>query len=199
MNDYLLFIIPTAIVVATFLIAKMIEKGFSEYLSKLDEKVQELEGVLNLSFMRELLNFFMQSTSSQIAENVAESAQSAPNQVEEKVKGVSKKASKEIEVLYGSMKTAIQPSIDFERVKFVSAQIKLLIRIYGYSIASIYYVLVFFTIGLPHMSLSRSLVGIFFGVTVIFSIFVIVIIADLSRYSGKINTAMKKLSGDQKE
>lgn len=197
MNDYFLYAIPTAIVISTYVVAKMIERGFGEYLSKLEEKVQELEGVLNLSFMRELLNFFMQSTSSQIAENVAESAEKEPSTVEERVKGVSKKASKEIELLYGSMKKAIQPSIDFERVKFVSSQIKLLIRIYGYSIAAIYYVLVTFTVALPTLSLSRSLVGIFFGVTVIFSIFVIVIIADLSRYSGKINTAMKKLSGEQ--
>ena len=196
MNDYFLYIIPTAIILLTYFISRLIEKGFGDYLSTLNSKVQELEGVLNLTFMKELLNFFMSSTTSQIAENVAESAERKPTEVEEKVKGASKKASRDIETLYSSMKKALQPSIDYERVKFVSQQIKILVRIYGFSIAAVDYMLVTFSIVFPSTALSRSLVGIIFGVTVIFSIFVIVIVADLSRYAGKINTAMKKLSGD---
>lgn len=196
MNNYFLYAIPTIIVVATYFISKMIQNGFGEYLDSLGSKVQELEGVLNLTFMKELLNFFMASTSSQIAENVAESAENKPGEVEEKVKGASKKASREIETLYSSMKRALSPSMDFERVRFVSQQIKILVWIYGFSIAAVDYLLVTFSIAFPSANISRSLLGIIFGVTVIFSIFVVVIVVDLSRYAGRINTAMKKLSGE---
>ena len=194
--EYILYLIPTAIVILTIVIARVVKNSFGEYIGDLDGKVRELENVLNLSFMKELLDFFVSSQASKAAERLVSSADGDPEKVSEAVSGAARTSNTEIEKLYGSMKRTLQPSVDLEKVKFVSRMINNLIYLYGISIAAIEYLLITVTILLPNNQLSITLDGVFFGVTVIFGIFVIVIVFDLVRYSGRINNAMKKLTGE---
>lgn len=194
--DPILYLIPTAILIVTILIARVVKGSFREYIGDLENKVLEIENVLNLSFMKELLDFFVSSQASKAAERLVNSANDHPEKVSEAVSGAARSSGNEIEKLYGSMKRTLQPSVDLERVRFVSRMINQLIYLYGFSISAIEYMLITVTLFLPYYSLSITLDGVFFGVTVIFGIFVIVIVFDLVRYSGRINNAMKKLTGD---
>ncbi len=194
--DYILYLIPTAILVVTIVIARVVRNSFGEYIGDLEGKVKELENVLNLSFMKELLDFFVSSQASKAAERLVSSADGDPERVSEAVSGAARTSGTEIEKLYGSMKRTLQPSVDLEKVKFVSRMINNLIYLYGISIAAIEYLLITVAITLGNHQLSITLDGVFFGVTVIFGIFVIVIVFDLVRYSGRINNAMKKLTGE---
>ena len=194
--DLILYLIPTAIVILTIIVSKMVRGSFTEYIQDLEGKVLEIENVLNLSFMKELLDFFVSSQASKAAERLVNSANDNPNRVSEAVSGAARSSGSEIEKLYGSMKRTLQPSVDLERVKFVSRMINQLIYLYGFSIAAIEYGLISAILFLPYNSLAITLDGVFFGVTVIFGIFVIVIVIDLVRYSGRIKNAMKKLTGE---
>ncbi|MCL6090046.1 MAG: hypothetical protein M1393_03285 [Candidatus Thermoplasmatota archaeon] len=194
--ELILYLIPTAIVVLTMIVSKMVRGSFTEYIGDLEGKVLEIENVLNLSFMKELLDFFVSSQASKAAERLVNSANDNPNRVSEAVSGAARSSGSEIEKLYGSMKRTLQPSVDLERVKFVSRMINQLIYLYGFSIAAIEYGLISAILFLPFNSLAVTLDGVFFGVTVIFGIFVIVIVIDLVRYSGRIKGAMKKLTGE---
>lgn len=194
--DPILYLIPTAILIVTIVIARVVKGSFRDYIGDLENKVSEIENVLNLSFMKELLDFFVSSQASKAAERLVNSANDSPDRVSEAVSGAARSSGNEIEKLYGSMKRTLQPSIDLERVKFVSRMINQLILLYGFSIAAIEYMLISVALFLPYYSLSVTLDGVFFGVTVIFGIFVIVIVFDLARYSGRINNAMKQLTGD---
>ncbi len=194
--ELILYLIPTAIVVLTMIVSKMVRGSFTEYIEDLEGKVLEIENVLNLSFMKELLDFFVSSQASKAAERLVNSANDNPNRVSEAVSGAARSSGSEIEKLYGSMKRTLQPSVDLERVKFVSRMINQLIYLYGFSIAAIEYGLISAILFLPFNSLAVTLDGVFFGVTVIFGIFVIVIVIDLVRYSGRIKGAMKKLTGE---
>ena len=194
--DLILYLIPTAIVILTIIVSKMVRGSFTEYIQDLEGQVLEIENVLNLSFMKELLDFFVSSQASKAAERLVNSANDNPNRVSEAVSGAARSSGSEIEKLYGSMKRTLQPSVDLERVKFVSRMINQLIYLYGFSIAAIEYGLISAILFLPYNSLAITLDGVFFGVTVIFGIFVIVIVIDLVRYSGRIKNAMKKLTGE---
>ena len=192
----ILYAIPTAILVATLVISRFVRGGFREYINDLEQKVGELEGVLNLTFMKELLDFFVSSKASKAAERVVSTAESDPEKVHGVVTDAARSSGQEIESLYDSMKRALQPSVDLERVKFVSGLINQLIMLYGISIAAVEYLLITLTFVPLYAGISRTLDGVFFGVTVIFGIFVIVIVFDLSRYSGRINGAIRKLTGE---
>ncbi len=192
----ILYAIPTAILVATLVISRFVRGGFREYINDLEQKVGELEGVLNLTFMKELLDFFVSSKASKAAERVVSTAESDPEKVHGVVTDAARSSGQEIESLYDSMKRALQPSVDLERVKFVSGLINQLIMLYGISIAAVEYLLITLTFFPSYAGISRTLDGVFFGVTVIFGIFVIVIVFDLSRYSGRINGAIRKLTGE---
>jgi uncharacterized membrane protein len=182
--------------VATLVISRFVRGGFREYINDLEQKVGELEGVLNLTFMKELLDFFVSSKASKAAERVVSTAESDPEKVHGVVTDAARSSGQEIESLYDSMKRALQPSVDLERVKFVSGLINQLIMLYGISIAAVEYLLITLTFVPSYAGISRTLDGVFFGVTVIFGIFVIVIVFDLSRYSGRINGAIRKLTGE---
>ncbi len=194
--ELILYAIPSAILVATIVISRIVRGGFSEYINDLEQKVGELEGVLNLTFMKELLDFFVSSKASKAAERVVSTAESDPEKVHGVVTDAARSSGQEIESLYDSMKRALQPSVDLERVKFVSGLINQLIMLYGISIAAVEYLLITLTMVPSYADVSKTLDGVFFGVTVIFGIFVIVIVFDLSRYSGRINGAIRKLTGE---
>ena len=72
--ELILYAIPSAILVATIVISRIVRGGFSEYINDLEQKVGELEGVLNLTFMKELLDFFVSSKASKAAERVVSHA-----------------------------------------------------------------------------------------------------------------------------
>lgn len=194
--NLILYVIPTIIVVATLLVARIVKIGFGDYVRDLESKVEELENILNLTFMRELLNFFVSSKASEAAEKLVSSVDKGEKGVTDSVSGAARISGEDIERLYSSMKKAIQPSLDLERVRFVSSLIYRLVLIYGLSISAVMYALISISGVAGDQIISRTLLGAFFGVTIIFSLFVIVIVADLTRYSGRIRGAMKKLSSD---
>ena len=115
--ELILYLIPTAIVVLTIIISKLVRGSFTDYIEDLETKVLEIESVLNLSFMKELLDFFVSSQASKAAERLVNSANDAPNRVSEAVSGAARSSGSEIEKLYGSMKRTLQPSVDLERDK----------------------------------------------------------------------------------
>ncbi len=192
----ILYLIPTAVLVATVLISRVVKIGFGDYVADLERKVSELEGILNLTFMRELLNFFVSSKASEAAEKLVSSVNNNPENAVDSVSGAARISGKDVENLYSSMKKAIQPSIDLERVRFVSGLIYRIVLIYGLSISAVMYAIIAISGMSGSLAFTRTLLGAFFGVTIIFSIFLVVIVLDLTRYSGRIRGAMKKLSGE---
>lgn len=194
--NVILYLIPTAVLISTIIVSRVVRSGFRDYVANLEKEVAELEGILNLTFMRELLNFFVSSKASEAAEKLVSSVNDNPENAVDSVSGAARISGKDVENLYSSMKKAIQPSIDLERIKFVSGLIYRIVLIYGLSISAVMYGIISISGVSGSLAFTRTLLGAFFGVTIIFSIFLVVIVLDLTRYSGRIKGAMKKLSGD---
>ncbi len=189
MESYYLYLIPTLILVITLLIYRVSGKGFSDYRTRLENKVETIERISNMVFTKDMLSMFLKtsSISTQMFFTEREIA-------EEKGEEVSKEAMpmmsmKDMRSLETSLKHALQPSRDLERVGSDSSLIRKLMIIYGVLIAAIEYVLVTSSIISFSSRVVFQLDGIVFGFTIIFSVVLLIILVDLFKTAKNISAA----------
>ncbi|AKA49310.1 hypothetical protein IX51_09580 [uncultured archaeon] len=188
-----LYIIPTLILVVSFLIYNISGKGFKDYISRLESKVKTIEKLSNMVFTKNMLSMFLRNSSlntqlffseREIAEEMGE---------ETKPDDMPMMSMKDMEKLESSLKNALQPSRDLERVKHDSSMIRKLMIIYGVMIAITEYVLVTATQFAFTDSIIFQLDGIVFGITIIFSAVLLLILVDLFTTARKINNAFENV------
>ncbi len=186
---FYLYAIPTLILVLTFFIYRISGSGFREYVARLEAKVKTIERLSNMIFTKDMLSMFLKTSSlstqmffteRQLAEEKGEEASREANPM---------MSMKDMRSLEASLKSALQPSRDLEKVKGNSLLIRRLMIVYGCLIAAIEYVLVSSTLFTFTDSIILQLDGIVFGITIIFSIFLLLLLLDFFNSSRKINTA----------
>lgn len=184
---YYLFLIPTAIIVLTVVVSITVRNGLRDYLNELDEKVKKAERILNLSLTRDLLSFVVNNSVKRASKIMA--ALEKGDEDSDDSEDVAKLVGSDIEGLYDSFKKASEPNRQLERVKFISGFISKLIVFYGASIASLEYVQISFAY-LPSLShFSHSLDGVIFGIAIVSSAILAIIIGDMAIYSRRIKQA----------
>ena len=188
-----LYIIPTLILVVTLLIFRISSKGFNDYTSRLEKKVGTIEKLSNIVFTKDMLSMFLRNSSlntqlyfteREIAEEKGEDAQPSEMPM---------MSTKDMSKLETSLKNALQPSRDLERIKHGSVQIRTLMIIYGVLIAITEYILVSATIYAFNDRLIFQLDGIVFGITIIFSLVLLLILIDFFRTARNINHAYESV------
>lgn len=185
----ILYIIPTVILIATFLIYNFSGKGFSEYTARLSSKVQTLEKLSNIVFTKDMLTLFLKNSSvnTQLYFTERELAEETGTQARE---GDSPLMSmKDMEKLETSLKNALQPSRDIERLKHDSSLVRKLMIVFGVLVAGTEYALVSATLFALTDKVIFQLDGIVFGVAIIFAALFLIILLDMFATSRKINTA----------
>lgn len=184
---YFLFLIPTAIIVLTVIVSITVRNGLRDYLNELDEKVRKAERILNLSLTRDLLSFVVNNSVKRASKIMAALEKGEDNS--DDGEDVAKLVGNDIEDLYESFKKASEPNRHLDRVKFISGFITKLVLFYGVSISSIEYIQIYITY-LPSLGhLSQSLDGIIFGIAIISSVILAVVIGDMAIYSRRIKQA----------
>ncbi len=188
-----LYIIPTLILVVTLLIFRISSKGFNDYTARLEKKVGTIEKLSNIVFTKDMLSMFLRNSSlntqlyfteREIAEEKGEDAQPSEMPM---------MSTKDMSKLETSLKNALQPSRDLERIKHGSVQIRTLMIIYGVLIAITEYILVSATIYAFNDRLIFQLDGIVFGITIIFSLVLLLILIDFFRTARNINHAYESV------
>lgn len=184
-----LYIIPTLILVVLFLLYRVSGKGFSDYTARLSSKVKTIEKLSNMVFTKDMLTMFLRNSSlntqlffseRELAEELGEDTR--PNEMP-------MMSMKDMTRLESSLKNALQPSRDLERIEHNSSMIRKLMIIYGLLIAGIEYILVSATLFAFTDKVIFQLDGIVFGVTIIFSLVFLLVIVDLFTSARKINVA----------
>lgn len=189
MLAYYLYIIPTLILVVTVLIYRVTGTGFREFSSKLESKVKVLESLSNMIFTKDMLSMFLKTSSISTQmffterELAVERGEVASREAEPMM------SMKDMRSLEASLKKALQPSRDLERVRNDSSLIRKLMIVYGILIALTEYFLVSSTLLSLSSSLTFQLDGIVFGITIIFSAVLLLVLIDLFTTSRKINFA----------
>ena len=191
-----LYIIPTLILVVTFLIFSVSSKGFNDYTARLEKKVGMIEKLSNIVFTKDMLSMFLRNSSlntqlyfteREIAEEKGEETQPSEMPM---------MSTKDMTKLETSLRNALQPSRELERIKHGSVQIRTLMIIYGVLIAITEYILVSATIYAFNDRLIFQLDGIGFGITIIFSAVLLLILVDFFRTARKINLAYENVEYD---
>lgn len=184
-----LYIIPTLILAVTFLIYRVTGTGFREFSARLESKVKTLERLSNMIFTKDMLSMFLKtsSISTQLFFTERELAVERGDVASNEAKPMM--SMRDMRSLEASLKNALQPSRDLERVRNDSSLIRKLMIVYGILIALTEYVLVSSTLLSYSSSLTFQLDGIVFGVTIIFSAVLLLVLVDLFTTSRKINFA----------
>lgn len=193
---YYLYIIPTLILGLTFLIYSVSSKGFRDYAERLEKKVATLEKLSNIVFTKDMLSLFLKNSSlnTQLYFTQRELAEEAGDDTE--ISDMPMMSVKDMSKLETSLKNALQPSRDLERVKHGSSIIRTLMIIFGVLIAVTEYIVVsssIFNFGLRY---TLQLDGIVFGITIIFSVVLFLILVDIFTTSRKISSAYDNVEKD---
>lgn len=184
-----LYAIPTAILVATYLIYSLSGRGFSEYTGRLSTKVMTLERLSNIVFTKDMLTLFLKNSSintqmyfteRELAEEKGEKAKADDSPL---------MSMKDMTTLEMSLKNALQPSRDLERLNHDSSLVRKLMIVFGVLVAGTEYALVSATLFAFTDKVIFQLDGIVFGVAIIFAALFLIILADMFATSRKINTA----------
>ena len=137
-----LYAIPTAILVATYLIYSLSGRGFSEYTGRLSTKVMTLERLSNIVFTKDMLTLFLKNSSintqmyfteRELAEEKGEKAKADDSPL---------MSMKDMTTLEMSLKNALQPSRDLERLNHDSSLVRKLMIVFGVLVAGTEYALV---------------------------------------------------------
>lgn len=184
-----LYSFPTLILLALLLIYRLSGKGFNEYLSHLALKVQTIEKLSNMVFTKDMLSMFLRNSSLNTQLFFSERELAEEMGEESKPSEMPMMSMKDMTKLETSLKNALQPSRDLERVEHNSSMIRKLMIVYGILIAVIEYILVSATLFSFTGGIILQLDGIVFGVTIIFSLVFLLILADFFTTARKINNA----------
>lgn len=191
---YIVFLIPTAILISTLLIYQLIKRGLEFFLNDLNEKATEIGRIKNLNFMKELLTFFFNSNASETAQMVVDRSGSSGMMSESAFDDAAIFVGKDVENLYQEMNKSNEPRVEFEKIKFESGILRYILVTYGVLIALLEYVLIIYSILAGRTSLFNLFDGILLGGTVIISSVIVIIAIDLNRLSGRLNSMMESLT-----
>lgn len=193
---YYLYVIPTLILVVTFLVYRISSKGFSDYASRLENKVSTLEKLSNIVFTKDMLSMFLKNSSlnTQLFFTRRELAEETGEETDPS--DMPMMSVKDMTKLELSLKNALQPSRDLERVKHSSTIIRTLMIIFGVVIAITEYIVVTASIFGFDVRYVFQLDGIVFGVTIIFSAVLLLILVDIFTTARKINSAYNNVESD---
>lgn len=162
----------------------LINKGLKEHIAELSKKVEIVERVRLLEFSRDLLEFFSQSNASTAVQEMVEKIVSDVS--DESFTAISLTAGKDIEKLYTSMKSALNPVIEFSRVRSVSQFLFRLIVLDGAILSFITAVVIFFIAISDLFSLYKFLESITIAWGITFSISLTLLGTHVMRFDKKL-------------
>lgn len=194
-----LYIIPTAILVVAFLIYRILGKGFSDYAARLESKVRMLEKLSNIVFTKDMLTLFLKNSSINTQmyftqRELAEERGDGTNADDSPLMSM-----KDMTKLETSLKNALQPSRDLEKVEHDSSLIRKLVIIFVIMVAGTEYALVSSTLFSFTDSIIFQLDGIVFGIAIIFAAVIMLILWDLFSTSRRITTAYDNIEYDYRK
>lgn len=174
----------------TFLIYSISGKGSQEYSSRLQSKVKTLERLSNIVFTKDMLSLFLKNSSVNTQMYFTE-RELASERGEDARKGddTPLMSMKDMTKLENSLKNALQPSRDLERVIHDSSLIRKLMIVFGIVVAATEYALVSSTLFSFTDKIIFQLDGIVFGVAIIFAALILIILVDMFTTARKINVA----------
>ena len=161
-----------------------INKGLKDHINEVSRKVEIVERVRLLEFSRDLLEFFSQSNASTAVQEMIEKIVS--DVTDESFTAISLTAGKDIEKLYTSMKSALNPVIEFSRVRSVSQFLFKLIILDGIVLSAITSVVIFFIAISDIFSLFRFLESITIAWGITFSISLTLLGIHVMRFDKKL-------------
>lgn len=193
----LLALIPTVIVICTFIFYFGTKRGFDSFLHDIGEKTKEIIRISNLTFMKELLTFFFNSNASETAKFMIGNAQSGGSIREESLSDAAEFVGREVENLHSELSKSYVPRIEFEKIKFETTILRRMILIYGLLIGSLEYILILYSVIAGGSSLFNLYDGILLGGTVIIAGAMTLIVADIVRLSHRLDEIVDDLTFSQ--
>ena len=187
-----LYLIPTFVLLMSFVAYFVIKRGLNNYFDHMKDKVDKLGEILRISFTEELLRFFSNSNASDTAQILSENIANRKFDNVSTITATSLNAMRDVNQLYRKMKDSFEPDLNYSRIKQSFQLLTRIVIVYGLSIAFLMYLLVGFTSISSTYNYTKEFAFIILGGTVIFSLFLIIIILDVLKYANKIENTISK-------
>jgi hypothetical protein len=189
-----LYLIPTFVLLMSFLAYIVIKKGLVGYFDQMKDKVDKLGEILRISFTEELLRFFSNSNASDTAQILSENIANRQFNNVNTITTTSLNAMRDVNQLYSKMKDSFEPDLNYSKIKQSYQLLTRIVLVYGFSIAVLMYLLVGFVSLSSTQDYTREFALIILGGTVVFSLFLVIIILDILKYANKIDNTISKES-----
>ena len=189
-----LYLIPTFVLLMSFLAYIVIKKGLVGYFDQMKDKVDKLGEILRISFTEELLRFFSNSNASDTAQILSENIANRQFNNVNTITTTSLNAMRDVNQLYSKMKDSFEPDLNYSKIKQSYRLLTRIVLVYGFSISVLMYILVGFVSLSSTQDYTREFALIILGGTVVFSLFLVIIILDILKYANKIDNTISKES-----
>lgn len=189
-----LYLIPTFVLLMSFLAYIVIKKGLVGYFDQMKDKVDKLGEILRISFTEELLRFFSNSNASDTAQILSENIANRQFNNVNTITTTSLNAMRDVNQLYSKMKDSFEPDLNYSKIKQSYQLLTRIVLVYGFSISVLMYILVGFVSLSSMQDYTREFALIILGGTVVFSLFLVIIILDILKYANKIDNTISKES-----
>jgi hypothetical protein len=189
-----LYLIPTFVLLMSFLAYIVIKKGLVGYFDQMKDKVDKLGEILRISFTEELLRFFSNSNASDTAQILSENIANRQFNNVNTITTTSLNAMRDVNQLYSKMKDSFEPDLNYSKIKQSYQLLTRIVLVYGFSIAVLMYLLVGFVSLSSTQDYTKEFALIILGGTVVFSLFLVIIILDILKYANKIDNTISKES-----
>lgn len=189
-----LYLIPTFVLLMSFLAYIVIKKGLVGYFDQMKDKVDKLGEILRISFTEELLRFFSNSNASDTAQILSENIANRQFNNVNTITTTSLNAMRDVNQLYSKMKDSFEPDLNYSKIKQSYQLLTRIVLVYGFSISVLMYILVGFVSLSSTQDYTREFALIILGGTVVFSLFLVIIILDILKYANKIDNTISKES-----
>ena len=189
-----LYLIPTFVLLMSFLAYIVIKKGLVGYFDQMKDKVDKLGEILRISFTEELLRFFSNSNASDTAQILSENIANRQFNNVNTITTTSLNAMRDVNQLYSKMKDSFEPDLNYSKIKQSYQLLTRIVLVYGFSISVLMYILVGFVSLSSTQDYTKEFALIILGGTVVFSLFLVIIILDILKYANKIDNTISKES-----
>lgn len=188
----MLYLIPTFVLFMSFVAYFITKRGLTNYFEQMKDKVDNLGEILRISFTSELLRFFSNSNASDTAQILSENIANKKFENISTITSTSLNAMRDVNQLYRTMKDSFEPDLNYSRIKQSFQLLTHVVLIYGLSIAVLMYLLVGLTSSGSISTYTGDFASVILGGTVVFSLFLILIILDIVKYTKKIDNRISK-------
>lgn len=188
----MLFLIPTIVLFISLLAYFITKRELTKYYDEMQDKVDKLGEIMRISFTSELLRFFSNSNASDTAQILSENIANKKFENVSTITSTSLNAVRDVNQLYRTMKDSFEPDLNYSRIKQSYRLLTRVVLIYGLSISGLMYLLVGVTRSTSTVIYSREFASIILGGTVLFSLFLTLIIIDIVKYNRKIDDRISK-------